>query len=69
MRYRSEKRSDGYWVCDTYKGKFCFATHSDEQTVAEKWADTFNAAYAAFLDEAQLRSLLPRVEQLADRGS
>ena len=52
MRYKAEKRSDGYWVCDTYNDELCFATHTCDQTLAEQWVDVFNTAYAAFRDEA-----------------
>lgn len=67
MRYRSERRPGGYWVFDTFTAELCFATFSHDQKVAEKWADTLNAAYSAFRDEAQLKSLCSHVEQLADR--
>jgi hypothetical protein len=52
MRYKAEKRSDGYWVCDTYKDELCLATRTFNQTLAEQWVDVFNTAYAAFRDEA-----------------
>jgi hypothetical protein len=55
MRYTAEKLIDGYWICDTQTGEFCFATRSHSQARAERWADTFNAAYMAFRDEAQLK--------------
>jgi hypothetical protein len=55
MRFRAEQRSDGSWVIyDTHKGEICFATRSIDQMLAERWADeTFDAAYAAFRDEAK----------------
>lgn len=53
MRFRAEQRSDGsYEIYDTHKGKICFATRSIDQMLAERWAKTFDAAYAAFRDEA-----------------
>lgn len=65
MRYKAERRRDGYWIYDTYKGELCFATRSFNQSRAARWADTFNAAYLAFRDEAQLQPMPPR--QLGDR--
>jgi hypothetical protein len=59
MRYKAERRQDGYWICDTHKGELCFATRSFNQARAARWADTFNAAYMAFRDEAQLKPLRP----------
>jgi hypothetical protein len=47
MRYRTEKRSDGHWVFDTYQGELCFATRTCDQTLAEQRAAALNAAYAA----------------------
>ena len=47
MRYRTEKRSDGHWVFDTYEGELCFATRTCDQTLAEQRAAALNAAYAA----------------------
>ena len=53
MRFRAEQRSDGsYEIYDTHKGEICFATRSIDQKLAERWAETFDAAYAAFRDEA-----------------
>lgn len=53
MRFRAEQRSDGsYEIYDTHKGEICFATRSIDQMLAERWAETFDAAYAAFRDEA-----------------
>lgn len=67
MRYKAERRRDGYWICDTYKGELCFATRSFNQARAARWADTFNAAYTAFRDEAQLKPLPSR--QRRDRDA
>jgi hypothetical protein len=59
MRFRTEQRSDGSWVIyDTHKSEICFVTRSCDQTLAERWAETFNAAYASFRDEAN-SALLP----------
>jgi hypothetical protein len=52
MRYRTEKRSDGHWVFDTYQGELCFATRTCDQTLAEQRAAALNAAYAAFRNGA-----------------
>lgn len=60
MRYKAERRRDGYWICDTYKDELCFATRSFNEARAARWADTFNAAYLAFRDEAQLASSRPQ---------
>ena len=58
MRYRAEKRQDGYWICDTDSGELCFATRFDNQAQAERWVDTLNTAYAAFRDEARLATMM-----------
>jgi hypothetical protein len=53
MRFRAEQRSDGSWVInDTHKGEICFALRSIDQMLAERWAEMFDTAYAAFRDEA-----------------
>jgi hypothetical protein len=64
MRYRSERRPDGYWAYDTHKGELCFASRSYDQTVVDRWADAFNVAYEAFRDKAHLRSLRPTLAKL-----
>lgn len=64
MRYATEQRSDGSWlIYDAHKEEFCFDTQSRDQTLAERWAETFNAAYAAFRDEA----LSPRLPLPGER--
>jgi hypothetical protein len=68
MRYRSERRPDGYWVYDTHKSELCFTTRSYDQTVAERWADAFNTAYEAFRDEAHLQSLRSALAKLPHRS-
>jgi hypothetical protein len=68
MRYRAERRSDGYWVFDTYEGELCFATRTCDPTLAEQWAAALNATYAAFRDGAcAVRTDLRRRDRPATR--
>lgn len=59
MRYKAEQLSDGSWaIYDTHKGERCFGIRSCNHALAERWSETFNAAYAAFRDETR-SPLLP----------